>query len=186
MDRVETAALAFRLAGLYAVVQAILLVPTLALPLRNAVRGSPVEHAVARAQDDRWTELLLVAGPIVLAMALLVLLAFVLLAFGRHFAERTIAAPSQVAIDFGGEAESRQVVAFTLFGLWLLCLSVPELLSQAASIVALGESAWTQWRGRIPELAAPVAQLALGLWLLLAPRSAQGLWAFLARVRQAP
>lgn len=174
MDRTDAAELAFRLAGVYAAIQAIGLVEKLALPLRTAVR-SP---------QDRWTELLLVAGPIVVAMALFAGLAWLLIARSRRFAERTLSAPSQASIDFGSDAEGKQVVAISLFGLWLLCLSVPELLTEAAAALALGEAAWSQLRGRLPELVTPVTQFALGCWLAFAPRMVQRLWAFLARLRQ--
>jgi hypothetical protein len=169
MERVDAAALAFKIAGIYVMVEAVKLVPNAAIYLRNVVGDAGVT-----ARD-----LALIGAPLLVACAALAILAYILIAFSRRFGQRALAEPTQEAIDFQGEARDLQAVAFSVIGLVLLASAVPELVNDIAGALHSSEQIWSFLRSQAPDLIVLFLQLSAGYWLFFAPRSVRRAWEWL-------
>jgi hypothetical protein len=167
MDRADAATLAMKLAGIYAIIEAIKLVPTMALPLRSAIEARGVD----------WFDIAIIGVPLLLACILLCGLAWFLIARGRGFAERLLGEPRQSTIDFDGNLVDMQAIAFSVVGLVLLTDGLPELIRTPAEAIAQRTEIWLYLRVRAPDLVMLFIELTIGYWLFFMPRTAARLWA---------
>jgi len=167
MDRADAATLAMKLAGIYALIEAIKLVPTMAISLRIGIE----------ARGVNWEDIGIVGVPLLVACTALCALAWLLIARGRGFAERLLGEPRQSTIDFNGNLVDLQSIAFSVVGLVLLTDGIPELIRSIAAALVDREHIWVYLRGEAPDLLVLFIELTVGYWLFFMPRMAARLWA---------
>lgn len=170
MDRSDAASLAFKLAGIYVMVEAIKLVPTVAIPLRAFIQTDGVKLADVAG----------VGVPLLISCTALAILSYLLIAKSRRFADRSLAAPEQSQIDFQRRIDELQVVAFSVVGVLLLCQGIPELVRIAAGGYHNRELMGAYLRENAPDLIVLFIQLTAGYWLFFGPRSATRAWSRLS------
>jgi hypothetical protein len=169
MDRVDAAALAFKLAGIYVIVQAVKVIPDGAVYLHNLVGAETV----------RWRDVLLIGAPVVIACSVLAVLGYLLIAWSRRFGARSLREPTQESIDFGGEAADLQAVAFSVFGLVLLVAAVPVVVTQVIASLENHDHLWSYLKTQAADLIVLFLQISAGYWLFLAPRAVRRAWEWL-------
>jgi hypothetical protein len=169
MDRVDGAALAFKLAGIYVMVEAVKLVPPAAIYLRTVVGAEAIS----------WRDVLLIGAPLLIACCILTVLAYFLIAWSRRWGARALREPTQESIDFQGEAADLQSVAFSIIGLVLLVSAVPTLVNQVASAIHDRAELWSYLRSQSPDLIVLFLQISAGYWLFVAPRAVRRAWEWL-------
>lgn len=170
MDRTDAASLAFKLAGIYVMVEAIKLVPTVAIPLRAFIQENGV----------RFADVAIVGVPLLISCTALALLSYLLIVKSRGFADRSLASPEQNQIDFQRHADELQVVAFSVVGVLLLCEGIPELVRTVAGAYHNRELMGAYLRETAPDLIVLFVQLTAGYWLFFGPRSATRAWSRLS------
>ncbi len=175
MDRTEAASLAFKLAGIYVMVAAVKLVPTIALPLREALRATGVS----------WADIAVIGVPLVVSCTVLAILAYVLIAHSHRIAERALGEPRQREIDFRPFPDELQVMAFSVVGLVLLVEGVPDLARMATAAYANRAQLAPHLRDNAVDLIVLFLQLSAGYWLFFGPRSAARVWSRLSGVSPA-
>ncbi|MBA2479962.1 MAG: hypothetical protein H0V44_04815 [Planctomycetes bacterium] len=175
MDRLEAASLAFKIAGIYVMVAAVKLVPTIALPLREALRATRVS----------WVDIAVIGVPLVVSCTALAILAYVLIAHSHRLAERSLGEPRQREIDFRPTSDALQVMAFAIVGLVLLAEGIPRMIDLAAGAYASREVLAPYLRDNAVDCIVLFLQLSAGYWLFFGPRSAARVWSRLSGVRPA-
>ncbi len=106
MDRSDAATLAFRLAGIYVLVEAIKLMGETAVSVGERL-GS--EHT-------NWRDAEIIGGAMAVPCLLLLVIAAFLITRSRSLADRALGGPQQGTIDFAGSLHTAQAVAFSVVG----------------------------------------------------------------------
>ncbi len=176
VDRSDGATLAFKLAGIYVLVEAVKLIPTEA-PNIAALLADPTQ--------EHLKELWIVGGALVLSSAVLGLIGWLLIARARRMADRMFGG-GQATIDFSGQVVAAQVVAFSVIGAVMLADGLPKAAGVAADLLRLHEGYWVHLRAEASALLIVFLELTFGYWLLFRPRSGARLWLAWSDARSAP
>lgn len=166
MDRGDTATLAFKLAGVYVLVEAVSLIPTLA-PSLKGVLDEP--------GDQRWHDLAMVGGPLAVACVLLLTLSIVLWRWAPRLADRVVGA-RQRTIAFTDDIGTGQTLAFAILGAVLLTQGILVLVEEALAALFQRHHLWIFLRSEASSLLRLFVELSLGYWLFFLPRSAVRWW----------
>jgi hypothetical protein len=166
MDRSDAANLAFKLAGIYVLVEAIKLIPAVAPSLSERLGEL----------HTNWRDVGIIGGALAFSCLLLGLLAWLLLSRSRRMADRLVGAGKQATIDFAGELPVAQAVAFSVVGLMMLADGLPRLVWVVADAVIINDQVWTHLRSDAPNLVVLFLELSAGYWLFFMPRQAARWW----------
>jgi len=172
MTKREVASLAFTIAGIYALIQAIPMVPSL-VSWFGMMRG--IAESTESAKTGQWA---LVTVAMMLPLAGLLLVGYLFIAHGGKFAARMFpdedTAPGTKA-SVGG----LQAVAFSVVGVLVVAMALPRLLNAVGFLANVYARTppperipWTPWTG----LLAGVVQLGLGVGLFFGGRGLANYW----------
>jgi hypothetical protein len=166
VDRSDGATLAFKLAGIYVLVEAVKLIPT---------ESPNISPLLADLTREHIRELEIVGGALALSFAALVVVGWVLIARARRLADRMVGG-GQATIDFSGQVAVAQMVAFCVIGAVMLADGLPKLVVVAANLLRMHEGYWDYLRVEAVQLIILFFELSIGYWLFFMPRFATRLW----------
>ncbi len=165
MTRREVATLGFRLAGIYVAVQAILLLPLFGATLRYLVSG---ESGLRSA--DGW----IVGASFALSGSALSILAMLLIRRADRFAAKLF--PDWLAPEMPRAPVTVEPVFCAVIGLALIAYALPACLRETATAIVTRDQLSLYLHDAWPDIVGEAAQLILGLWLFIAPRTVVGWW----------
>lgn len=183
MNSIQIASLAFKLAGIFSIIQVIPLLQHLFAVF--AYKNSPMfETSTGQAYPGFY----LLIG-IIASITLLIVLGIILLACSSNFA-RKMSANEQGTSTPETELTSRNIqsIAFSVIGVVLIVLAIPKLVQLGANIQALasaGDEAPTKsisagtWAYSI----GLAVQMVVGFLLFFGGRGLSSLWFFLQKAR---
>ncbi len=183
MNNIQIASLAFKLAGIFSVIQSIPM-------LRNineviALKNSPLfETTSGQAHPANY----LLIG-IITSISLLILLGIILLVFSNFFARKMFAASTTSSTpETELTSKNIQSVAFSIVGVILVVVAIPKLVQVGANIQALanaGDQVPTKsisagtWAYSI----GLAAQMLVGILLFFGANGLSSLWFLLQKAR---
>ncbi len=176
VDRSDGATMAFKLAGIYVLVEAVKLIPT---------ESSNISPLLADLTKEHIKELEIVGGALALSFAALVAVGWALIARARRLADRMVGG-GQATIDFSGQVAVAQMVAFCVIGAVMLADGLPKLVVVAANLLRLHEGYWDYLRVEAVQLLILFFELTIGYWLFFMPRLATRLWLAWSDARREP
>lgn len=177
MTKREVASLAFTIAGIYALVQAIPLIGQLVSWFQM------LATAMEKSDSAKFGEWGLITIAIILPFAGLVFVGYLFIARSRKFAlrmfPRGLFPEEGAAPGAGASATDLQVVAFSVVGILVVAIALPHLLNGAAYLAyayVRAEPAkqipWTSWAYFV----AGLLQLGLGVGLFFGGRGLASYW----------
>jgi hypothetical protein len=170
----QIASLAFKLAGLYALINAIHYCGTLAYYvylLASPSMRTAIQDELNSEVSRTWLSLITTAS----TAAMYVAMGIVLIVCSRRFAARMF--PEDPSESARTEVFAVQAVAFSIVGLALMAMSIPHLTNSAQYLLTSASSGTIRWSWAVPDLAGVLLRMGLGVALFFGGPGLARYWA---------
>lgn len=183
MNNIQIGSLAFKLAGIFSIIQAIPLLRQISEVF--ALKNSPIfETASGQAYPSNFIFI-----GIITSISLLILFGLILLCFSNSFSRKMFGkdnSPSTPETEI--TAKNIQTVAFSIVGVILVVVAIPKLVQLGANIQALvnagdGEPTRNISVGTWAYSIGMAVQMLVGILLFVGSKGLSSLWYFLQKSR---
>jgi hypothetical protein len=183
MNNIQIASLAFKLAGIFSISQAIPLLRQISEVI--ALKNSPFfDSSFGQAFPGNY-----IFTGIIASISLLILFGFILLFFSNTFSRKMFpqgSSPSTPETEI--TAKNIQAVAFSVVGVILIVIAIPKLVQIGANIQALanagdGDPVRSISIGTWAYSIGLTVQMFIGILLFLGARGLSTLWYFSQKIR---